>query len=74
MITVPVGATHDMESMGRFILENRERLTPMLVALNRALLATDSAVSMQQTRDIRTGLRKIQQSNLQLHHIILPFL
>ncbi|CAL1145875.1 unnamed protein product [Cladocopium goreaui] len=35
MITVPVGATHDMESMGRFILENRERLTPMLVALNR---------------------------------------
>eukprot|EP00435_Cladocopium_sp_Y103_P049529 s636_g15.t1 len=35
MITVPVGATDDMESMGRFILENRERLTPMLVALNR---------------------------------------
>ncbi|CAK9091824.1 unnamed protein product, partial [Durusdinium trenchii] len=35
MITVPVGDTHNMESMGRFILENRKRLTPVLVALNR---------------------------------------
>eukprot|EP00434_Breviolum_minutum_P034613 symbB.v1.2.030642.t1/scaffold3416.1/size57224/5 len=35
IITVPVGASTDMEAMGRFILQNRGRLTPMLVALNR---------------------------------------
>ena len=39
IITVPVGASTDMEAMGRFILQNRGRLTPMLVALNRSSLA-----------------------------------
>jgi hypothetical protein len=51
MITVPVGATHDMESMGRFILENRERLTPMLVALNRALFAIEEFSSQYAASD-----------------------
>ena len=36
---MPVGASTDMEAMGRFILQNRGRLTPMLVALNRSSLA-----------------------------------
>ena len=51
MITVPVGATHDMESMGRFILENRERLTPMLVALNRALFVIEEFSSQYAASD-----------------------
>lgn len=35
IITVPVGPADDMEAMGRFLVENKERLAPMLVVLNR---------------------------------------